>query len=993
MSAPQKFSVLLEKIGGVWVGGENDPLIRRVTSDSRQADETTLFVAIQGEQRDGHDYVDAARRTGALAVLVLAGRSRPSWSPKTSVGEVADTRQAIALIAAELWGPLKAPLGEHVVGITGTNGKTTTCYILESIFASAGGKPGILGTVNYRVGDMVLPAPLTTPSAELLWQTVERLEQNGATHLVMEVSSHALHQHRVDGMPFNVAGFTNLSQDHLDYHKDWDDYLASKARLFWELINPEGRAVLPAGEPAAATIRTRCVCPVWTYSVDPAVSADLVVTQQRIGLDGIRATVQTPMGQVSVESPLLGAFNLSNLVLACGLALALETPIAAIEQGIRALSNIPGRMERLSSPEGFQVVVDYSHTPDALKKALATLRPLCNGRLIAVFGCGGDRDTTKRKPMGEAAALGADLCIVTSDNPRTEDPQQIVDQILEGVRPHQPALPLFSEPPKGNEGFAVVLDRRKAIGQAIQWAQPEDMILVAGKGHEDYQVVGTTKYPFDDRRIAQQAITERAVHAGFVEPVDNALFSVGDVVAWTGGSLLQGSVERELSGARNDSRALQANELFIALVAERDGHDFLAKAVDVGATAVLVSRPIQGLAPDVAVIQVEDTLRGMGAIAAGYKASFPALQTIAVTGSNGKTTTKEMLASILREMGPTLSTAGNFNNLIGLPLTLFRLRQEHRYAVLEMGMNAFGEIAQLAKIAKPDVGIVTCVASAHLEGLGSIEGVARAKGELFDALGAEQWAVIHADDPYVRDLADSLDCRKVYFSSLKEEQSSIPVGQPSVCLQELVILGVDGFRFDVVVQGLTPVPYSLSIHLPLVGRHQVSNALAAIAAALVSGASTEAICAGLLAVKPTGRRMRHVETSGGIHLLDDCYNSNPHSCQAALRTLQELGQSETRIAILGDMLELGPGEEEAHAEVGRFAASQGVTHLLGFGPLSSHLIRGAQDAGLSADHAVHFLAIDKLWQHLQPLLTPKTWTLVKASRGMRLERVSEKIEG
>ncbi len=506
MSAPQPFSEILRAVGGTWIGGPDDPKISQVTSDSRQATEGTLFVAIQGEARDGHSYLEAARRTGASAVLVLEGRSDEASVSKLAVGEVDDTRKALALIAAMLWGPLPEPLQNHVVGITGTNGKTTTCYIMESILQAAGGVPGILGTVNYRIGDTVLPAPLTTPSPELLWQTLERMQEKDATHVVMEVSSHALAQYRVDGLPFAVAGFTNLSQDHLDYHNTWDDYLAAKARLFLELLAQDGRAVLPAGEEATQTIRSQCSKPTWTYSVEPNVPGDLAVISCDIGLHGIHATLDTPAGTFSFESPLLGDFNLKNLVLACGLALALEVPVEAIQEGIRTLHNIPGRMDRIASPDGFQAVVDYAHTPDALVNIVQSLRPLCEKRLITVFGCGGDRDKTKRKPMGEAAASGSDLCIVTSDNPRTEDPQAIVDQVVEGVKLHQEPLRLFSPPSEDDRGYAVELDRRKAIQKAIEWARPGDIVLIAGKGHEDYQVVGTKKYPFDDRRIAQQAI-------------------------------------------------------------------------------------------------------------------------------------------------------------------------------------------------------------------------------------------------------------------------------------------------------------------------------------------------------------------------------------------------------------------------------------------------------------------------------------------------------
>lgn len=472
---------------------------------------------------------------------------------------------------------------------------------------------------------------------------------------------------------------------------------------------------------------------------------------------------------------------------------------------------------------------------------------------------------------------------------------------------------------------------------------------------------------------------------------DTVLFSVADVVEWTGGTLLQGSPSKGLTGFNNDSRLLEPGQLFVALVAERDGHDFVPGAITSGASALLVQHPIDNILPDVAVIQVEDTLTGLGVLSLGYRRKFPECRVVGVTGSNGKTTTKEMLASIFRQLGPTHSTAGNYNNLIGVPLTLMGLREEHQFAVVEMGMNAFGEIAQLATMAEPQVGVITCVAAAHLEGVGSLEGVAKAKGELFDVLDADKWAIINADDPMIVQRAETLSCRKLYVSS-QLPNASIPAGEPSLRLTQLEAQGVDGFVFDVETQGLLGEGSSaFTVNLPLVGRHQVSNALLSAGAALASGATVEAVIQGLLEVRPTGRRLRLLHTAGNLHVLDDCYNSNPHSCRAALQTLTDLAGEQTTIAVLGDMLELGEHEHEQHAEVGAFAHENGATHLFAFGPISASMRRGAVEAGMSTSNAHHFETIEDLWAHLEPMLGDDVWLLVKGSRGMRLERISEKL--
>lgn len=480
---------------------------------------------------------------------------------------------------------------------------------------------------------------------------------------------------------------------------------------------------------------------------------------------------------------------------------------------------------------------------------------------------------------------------------------------------------------------------------------------------------------------------------------NQTLFSVEQIVQWTDGMLLQGDATTQIHSVTFDSRKATAQSLFVALVAERDGHTFIPSAIESGTSAVLISDPQYAPPAHIAAIVVEDTLHALGQLAAKYLQEHTC-KVVGITGSNGKTTTKEMLGSIMRHVGPTLQTSGNFNNLIGLPSTLFGLRPEHQFVVLEMGMNAPGEIARLAEIAHPSIGAITCVAAAHLEGLGSIEGVARAKGELFSALPSDGTAVINADDPHVLALHKTLHCRKLFFSMRSRAHSALKPETPLVSLESCTSLGVDGFKMDV----SRPRPSSsgiglshgtsdvFSVHLPLVGKHQVSNALAAISIATALNVPVPAIQAGLSEMVPTGRRMRMVTTSKNIHLLDDCYNSNPHSVRAALQTLKELARDDTKIAVLGDMLELGDNAATAHASIGRCAVALGVQHVFAFGPLSQATAKAAIQAGMPAQNVLHTEDIQELQTALMSALTPGSWVLVKGSRGMRLERISEHLE-
>lgn len=477
-----------------------------VTADSRQVKAGALFVALVGERWDGHDFLEAVVMSGAAAVLVQEGKALPPLGNAIAI-PVPDTRALWGPLTAAWAGPLPAPLSQRVAGVTGTNGKTTTSYLLEAILLQQGQRPGVLGTVSYRVGEHIIPAALTTPTPTLLWRTLSRMVKQQADAIVMEVSSHALHQYRVDGLPFQVAGFTNLSQDHLDYHESMEAYFNEKARLFEELLSSEGTAVINVDDDYGQQLVPRSRGEVWRYSTTPGTEAEIYIEAPDIGLHGIRAQVHTPKGSFLLESPMLGAFNLSNLLLASGMALALGVSPEGVAAGIKAMTGVPGRLEQVAHQLPFTVVVDYAHTPDALKNVLATLRPLCEGRLIVAFGCGGDRDQRKRPLMGAAVAERADLAIVTSDNPRTEEPDAIVAQILPGL---DPVMTLCTNPTAPDAtGYLVEVDRGLAIAQAIQLARDGDIVVIAGKGHEDYQIIGETRYPFDDRVIAARALHDR----------------------------------------------------------------------------------------------------------------------------------------------------------------------------------------------------------------------------------------------------------------------------------------------------------------------------------------------------------------------------------------------------------------------------------------------------------------------------------------------------
>lgn len=455
-----------------------------------------LFVGMPGTRVDGGEFWPSAIEKGAIAALVApeALKQKPNGQ-KALILTTTDVPKACAELATAFYNQPGQSM--KMVGVTGTNGKTTTTHLIEYFLNQAQQKTAILGTLYTRWPGYEQVAVHTTPFSIDLQAELASAKAADCQNAVMEISSHALAQHRAWGIPFEVAVFTNLTQDHLDYHKDLDDYFEAKALLF-NTDYLKGRAILNKDDAYGQKLIERAGSrPVWTYSIQDT-SADLYTTDLSYEPTGVKGTLCTPVGKQSFTSPLVGQFNLENLLAAVGSALHMGIDLDQIVQSLPKFAGVPGRMERVqvSEDQDISVIVDYAHTPDSLDNALKAARPFISGKLICVFGCGGDRDRTKRPQMGRIAYEQSDRAIVTSDNPRTEDPQQILKDVVDGI-----AADLDTE--------QVISDRAKAIRSAIMNAQPGDGIVIAGKGHEDYQILGTEKIHFDDREQSREALKER----------------------------------------------------------------------------------------------------------------------------------------------------------------------------------------------------------------------------------------------------------------------------------------------------------------------------------------------------------------------------------------------------------------------------------------------------------------------------------------------------
>lgn len=486
---------LLDLLPGLDPGARPGPEVRALAYDSRRVEPGTVFFAIQGENRDGHHFVPQALERGAIAVV--SERAAPDGMRVPWV-QVPKIRRALSDAARAFYEhPERA---QRLVGITGTNGKTTTAYLVASILRAAGIGAGLFGTIEYQVAGKTLPAPNTTPESLDLASHLAEVRRAGDRAAVMEVSSHALAQERVWGFPFALAIFTNLTQDHLDYHQTMEEYFRAKKRLFEGLGTPPpelavvniddawGRRLLDSASGATITFGS---------------GSEAAVYPKRFSTNGtgIKVLLVTPPGPLEIASPLVGRPNLMNILAAVAAAQGLGVSAESIQQGIAALQSVPGRFERVDAGQPYLVVVDYAHTDDALRNVLTTAREFARGRLIVVFGCGGDRDRSKRAPMGEAAGSLADLVVLTSDNPRSEDPLMIMNDALVGLQ-------------RTGTSYVLEVDRGAAIQRALERARAGDVVVIAGKGHETYQVLRDRTVPFDDRIVARHALEELGFASG-----------------------------------------------------------------------------------------------------------------------------------------------------------------------------------------------------------------------------------------------------------------------------------------------------------------------------------------------------------------------------------------------------------------------------------------------------------------------------------------------
>lgn len=499
-----RLRALLGTMDVIEISGELEQDMTAVTDDSRVVQKGNLFVAIRGERSDGHSFIGTAIDRGAAGIVLEQPLStyldRISGGKNVSWVRVKNSRVALGKLAGRFYHEPAKSL--RMIGVTGTNGKTTVTHLVQALVEAHGGRCGVIGTVGYLLGEERYAASHTTPGPVVLQDMLAKMVAARFDAAVLEVSSHALAMDRVEGCEFDVVVFTNLTQDHLDFHGTMEQYFEAKRRLFTDYVQrgmktAPKHAIVNIDDPWGRRLVADCAIPVWTYAIHE--SADIRATDVKLSLNGTQFAATTPMGSVNISSSLVGEHNVYNLLAAIGAGLAHGFMLEHIQQGLQNAKAAPGRFERIEEGQSFAVIVDYAHTEDALARLLSAAQKLRTGRIITVFGCGGDRDPGKRPKMGQVAAELSDCVYVTSDNPRSEDPARIIQDIECGIH---------AVPSHKRATCEIIPDRATAIRAALQGARPGDMVLIAGKGHEDYQIIGSRRLHFDDREEARKVLRQ-----------------------------------------------------------------------------------------------------------------------------------------------------------------------------------------------------------------------------------------------------------------------------------------------------------------------------------------------------------------------------------------------------------------------------------------------------------------------------------------------------
>ena len=915
--------------------------ITDVTECADKVGQGSAFFAIKGTKVDGADFIPDAIKNGAVAIV-----ADHDVKCKIPVCVVKDVRRELARACSLLWP------SENLkkVAVTGTNGKTSTVYFVQQLMNACGVKAVSLGTIGIDGPEGHIDGGMTTLPPKELAQTLAKLEGQGVQVVAMEASSHGLDQGRLAGQKLVAGAFTNLTRDHLDYHKTFENYFTAKQNLFAEILGAGNTAVLNADIPEYETLKKLAESREEKIVSYGTKGETLRLIEQEPTQNGQKITLEIEGKTTTIEVPIFGDFQAMNLMAAMGLCHALGASWENLLKVLPTLKAPAGRLELMGkTPKGALVFVDYAHTPDGLEHVLKSLRLHSQNHLMCLFGCGGDRDKGKRPQMGEIANLLADVVYVTDDNPRSENPATIRGEILAAC-------------PKGIEEKT----RSKAIRHAIAEAEDGDVLVLAGKGHESGQKIGGIEYPFSDR----------------VE-VQLMLKSLSEKPLWTAKEL-QMALGVEIPeyinayGVTFNSKEVKTGDLFIALTGgARDGHEFVKNAVEAGASACIVNHPLENIPMEKQIV-VLDTREALLALARFARMRTTA-QVVGVTGSSGKTTVKEMLGACLSAQGKTYITRANLNSNLGVPYTLANMPANTQYAVIEMGISHVGEMTELSDLVRPEVSIITNIQPAHQEFFKTTQITATEKAHIFDFQDKKGVAVLNADTECAQILAD-----KAVESKIRR---LVKFGKNEKADYQLKSVFVHDGKQQVKV---TLFGEDTKFNMSFIGEHYAIDALGVLAVVDALSASVlqaKQTLSDLMPMAGRGKVEKMIFEGKKITLIDDAYNANPGSMAAAIRML---GLYEGRkIAVLGDMLELGENALKNHLDLLPVLAHNGIQVVFTLGPMMQKM------AEKFPKEVTSFKAEkpEEVLEQLKNFVQEGDVVLVKSSNGTGLWRLVEQMKG
>ena len=918
----------------------------KVQTDTRKLNPGDIFVCIKGANYDGHNFIELACEKGAA---IIVGQEFDNLT--FPYIKVKDSRKAAALIARIVMLPEKIPF--TLIGITGTNGKTTTSIMIYEALRNLGFRCGWIGTLGYYIEGKSFPSERTTPDIIQLNEIFAQMVNERVNYIVMEVSSHSLSLNRVYGVKFDYCLFSNLGRDHLDFHLTIENYGQTKMSFFEQGAKDGSVAIINTGDPFGIKIKEMLVeKQAKVYSLGGE-DADFRFADIKTDINNSSFKLLSAKDEIYIISRLIGSFNIQNLGLTALTLYAMGFGAEEIHKSIKDIPPVQGRMEKVENDYGIGIFIDYAHTPQAIDNVLKAGEELPHKRMLCLIGAGGDRDKGKRPLMLKAALNHSDVVIISDDNPRCENPEVIIKDIVSSSDVFLP--------------WWIIRDRKQAIESLIRLAQKDDIVLICGKGSEDYQEIEGAHYHFDDRETTLEALAKRKTKAKddaeFILPVDQTLLKL----------LFNPNWNPEPTGYKQplcykylytDSRILKPESIFVAIQGEKfDGHNYLIDVLAHKGNCAIGEKPY----PEKATIaefqyfQVKNSLEAMGSLCRKYLSLFAAKK-IALTGSTGKTTSKELMAQILESSAPTLKTLANENNMIGLCKTILRIKPDDIYALFELGTNHFGEIASLADVADPEIGIILNIGPSHLEYFKDEDGVFQEKIALFNR-------------PLALRLYPGDDSRFQSFAKM-----GLSIGFNENCdyriTQHQVLGNSQSFYLN---EDLWILPYEAP--------YFALNAAFTIVLCLKLGISKEDIQSALS--KPIELELRNqVEKRGTGILILDCYNANPYSMQKALEYWQSLSLEQPHYAVLGDMLELGESSALYHNMIAAMLSEMHYEKLITVGSYSRLYHPDSENSILHYNKVEELIASEILQTFPENAVI-----LVKGSHSIQLERIIPILKG